>query len=77
VSTLDDVLRHARTGAAPARIAARLGVDEGLVDAVLDHAARTGRVHRVTDLLGSACAPCPPAGADVPVSCAGCPLVRG
>lgn len=74
---VDDVVRHARTGAAPRRIAARLGVDPGIVEAVLDHAVRTGRVQRVADVLGSACAPCPTAGAQVPPGCAGCPLVRG
>jgi len=58
------VLRETATGATPVRVAARLGLDVGLVDAVLDHVCRLGLV------LAPGCTSCD-LSAQV---CPGCPL---
>ncbi|MCL2848676.1 MAG: hypothetical protein FWE61_01365 [Micrococcales bacterium] len=64
---LADVLRETATGATPQTVAARLGLDPGLVEAMVDHAQRVGLVWTPT---------CTSCTASLP-TCAGCPLSRG
>jgi hypothetical protein len=68
MSMVADVLRETATGATPGAVVSRLGLDEGLVEAMLDHAERMGLVLRV------GCASC--AGQASDPSCAGCPIAR-
>lgn len=64
---LDAVLARTATGEGPARVARSLGVDVGLVEVVLDHAARTGRLPLAPAV--ATCGTCTPRPA-----CAGCPV---
>lgn len=74
MSLLADVVAASGRGAGPATVARELGVDVGLVETVLDHAARVGLVQTTSSALGrSACATCPPRDARPP-ACTGCPL---
>ncbi|MCC2307396.1 FeoC-like transcriptional regulator [Cellulomonas chengniuliangii] len=80
MSVLADVLREARTGATSEGIARRLGIDPGLAEAMVDHWARLGVVHKAHDVLGCS-GGCPAAGATrdgeaprLPIGCAGCPM---
>ena len=76
MSLLADVVAAAGRGAGPATVARELGVDVGLVETVLDHAARVGLVQTSSSALGrTECPTCPPRE-QRPVSCAGCPLTR-
>ena len=65
MSLLANVLVEVQRGGAPPQIAARLGVDEGLVLAVIDHGVRTG----VVRASGDACGSCPTVASP---ACAGC-----
>ncbi|MFI2755100.1 hypothetical protein ACGIF2_16850 [Cellulomonas sp. P22] len=83
MSVLDDVLREVSAGATSDAVARRLGLDPGLVEAMVDHWERLGVVHRAGDVLGQRCgSACSPAGGDgtgtahVPAGCAGCPIAR-
>ena len=67
-SLLTEVLRETATGATPMTVAARLNLDPGLVETMLDHAQRIGLV------LTPGCSSCP--GAATAPSCAGCPISR-
>lgn len=70
MSVLADVLAETRAGATPERAARNLGLDQGLVDAALDHWVRLGVVTSVCAgprVVGGACASATPA-------CAGCPV---
>lgn len=74
MSLLADVVAAAGRGAGPATVARELGVDVGLVETVLDHAARIGLVQTSASALGRrGCDTCPPREARPPV-CRGCPL---
>lgn len=64
---LDAVLARTAAGEGPARVARSLGVDVGLVEVVLDHATRTGRLPLAP--AGAACGTCVPRP-----GCAGCPV---
>ncbi|HEY8722113.1 hypothetical protein [Pengzhenrongella sp.] len=66
-AVLDDV--RAR-GGTPAQVAARIGLPESLVRAVLDHAERLG----VVAVAGAGCASGCPTGPDLPKGCTGCPI---
>ena len=68
MSLLADVLRESRDGARPGAIAARLGVDPGLVEAAIDHWVRLGEISTVTQ-LGLGCSGCAPGA-----GCSGCPV---
>ena len=65
---LAEVVRQTATGATPSTVAARLGLDPGLVATMLDHAQRIGLVvpPGCTSCTGEASAP----------ACAGCPVSR-
>ncbi|WP_449386284.1 hypothetical protein [Cellulomonas soli] len=70
MSVLTDVLTATRAGATPDAVARRLGLDQGLVDAAIDHWVRLGVVTSVCAgprAPGAACAAATPA-------CAGCPV---
>lgn len=73
MSLLADVVAASGRGLGPAAVARELGVDVGLVETVLDHAARVGLVEMSSSALGRGCATCPPRDAGPP-ACAGCPL---
>jgi hypothetical protein len=79
VSLLAAVLDETRRGHGADAIAARLGVEPGLVDAAVDHWVRVGAMTRAGDLLG--CGGCGtgagPADAPGPAAspaCRGCPI---
>jgi len=78
VSLLAAVLDETRRGHGADAIAARLGVERGLVDAAVDHWVRVGAVTRAGDLLG--CGGCgtgggPPGAPGVASpACRGCPV---
>ena len=81
MSVLAQVLHETGRGLPPARVAAVLGVDEGLVLAALDHAERIGLVLRAGGGDGSArsSAPCGTGCRTAtvnPLACAGCPFAR-
>ena len=69
MSLLADVLVEVQRGGAPPQIAARLGVDEGLVLAAIDHGVRIGVVQTGGDSGGDSCASCPSVASP---ACAGC-----
>ncbi len=77
MTLLADVVAASGRGAGPATVARELGVDVGLVETVLDHAARIGLVQASSSALGRPAAGCgtgcPPRD-HRPPSCAGCPL---
>ncbi|GIG40881.1 hypothetical protein [Cellulomonas phragmiteti] len=76
MSLLADVVAASGRGRGPASVARELGVDEGLVLTVLDHAARVGLVQTSSAALGrSGCGTCPPRGSRPP-ACVACPLTR-
>jgi hypothetical protein len=81
VSLLAAVLDETRRGHGADAIAARLGVERGLVDAAVDHWVRVGAVTRAGDLLG--CGGCGAGGgaSDAPgvtlPACRGCPVAPG
>ncbi|WP_066585685.1 FeoC-like transcriptional regulator [Cellulomonas timonensis] len=81
MSVLADVLREARTGATSDGIARRLGIDPGLAEAMVDHWARLGVVHRAHDVLSQQCGGGCPTGDEqarttVPSGCAGGPIAQ-
>lgn len=71
MSVLADVLRETRTGARPGAVAARLGLDLGLVEAAVDHWVRLGVITPV-EALGLGCSGCGTSGS-AGAACAGCP----
>lgn len=74
MSLLADVVAASGRGLGPATVARELEVDVGLVETVLDHAARVGLVQTSSSALGrGGCGTCPPRDARPP-ACAGCPL---
>ena len=81
MSVLTQVLRETGRGLPPQRVAAVLGVDEGLVQAALDHAERIGLVLRAggAETSGRSAAPCGTGCRTAtvnPLACAGCPFAR-
>ena len=79
MSVLTQVLRETDRGLLPRRVAAVLGVDEGLVLAALDHAERIGLVVRAGGASGAGAAPCGTGCSTAtvnPLACAGCPFAR-
>ena len=80
MGVLTQVLRETGRGLPPQRVAAVLGVDEGLVQAALDHAERIGLVLRAGgESAGRSTAPCGSTCSTVsvnPLACAGCPFAR-
>lgn len=66
------ITRGAAAGRTPAEIARDLHLDRGLVDVVLDHAARTAAGPPAPG--GRTDGPCGPCAPVTPLACAGCPL---
>lgn len=72
MTTLAAVVRETRAGRRPARVAARLGMSVGAVEAALDHAESLGLVVRPT----GGCTDCAATTDARPPGCAGCPFAR-
>lgn len=70
MSVLADVLAQTRAGATPQRAARTLGLDQGIVDAAIDHWVRLGVVTSVCAGTRSTAGTCVAAAP----ACAGCPL---
>lgn len=68
---INDVLVTTRAGYTPARTAAELGIDIGLVTGALDHLERLGIVSQAGAATGSPCSACPETEQQA-VACAGC-----
>ncbi len=68
---INDVLITTRAGHTPARTAAELGIDIGLVNGALDHLERLGMVSNAGTATGSPCSTCPDTEQQA-LACAGC-----